>query len=160
MKSFLKTIVIAIIGCCVCVSCGKEESCIDDLVGAYSVNLEENVVWGNSSGTTYDSGVMVITKLSASKVKLSGFISALGEVVGNKLYLESQTHMSNLGYHTTTYSEGLFALGFLTIRSSIIGQLAATANGTLYPYRSICYLEARKIGDIENFVEFDTNNAD
>ena len=42
---------------------------MEDLVGTYSVKLEQNIVWGGDSGTAYDSGTITITQTSGSRVK-------------------------------------------------------------------------------------------
>ncbi len=145
MKKFLQIIAIAAIFSYVCTSCEKESEIgsINDLVGTYHVELTEDIVWGNSSGTTHDSGTVVITHLYDNKVKLSGFISTQGEVIDGYLYLENQTHSDIYGYTSTTYKKAIFGAGIITIWANVTGQLAS--NGVLYPFSSYCYFEGRKV---------------
>ena len=121
MKKQLLILMVAVISCCFGISCDEEDiggkpkvGSMEDLVGTYSVKLTEDVIWGGSSGTTYDIGTVVITKLSDNRVQLSGFISTQGMLVDGELYLDSQTHSDSYGYTTTTYTSALFGAGILT----------------------------------------------
>lgn len=155
MKKFLRLLIIAAIGCCVCISCEKDGpeggttiGSMEDLLGTYSVTVEENVFWGGDSGTIYDNGTITITKIDKNRVQLSGLISTQGTLVDGELGeldLESQYNKDNYGYITTTYNSALFGGGIITIWSESSGQLATTPNGTQYPYSSICYFKGRKV---------------
>ena len=118
---------------------------MEDLVGTYSVELEQNIVWGGSSGTTYDSGTITITKISDNRVQLRGFISTTGEFINGKLHLDSETNTDSYGYLTTTYNNVIFGGGILTIRANTYGQLATTPYGTRYTFSSIDYFKGWKI---------------
>ena len=152
MKKFLRLFIIAAIGCCVCISCEKNEmddkpqiGSMEDLLGTYSVTVEENVFWGGDSGTINDTGTITITILDKNRVQLRGLISTKGELVNGKLYLDSETNTDSYGYLSTTYKNVIFGAGILTIWSETSGRLATTPNGTLYPFNSLCYFEGRKI---------------
>ena len=118
---------------------------MDDLVGTYSVTVEENVFWGGDSGTIHDKGTITITKLDKNRVQLRGLISTKGELIGGKLYLDSETNTDSYGYLSTTYNSVIFGGGIITIWSETSGRLSTTPNGTLYPYSSLCYFEGRKM---------------
>lgn len=148
MKKFLQFFIIAVVGCCVSISCEKENAggigSMEDLVGTYSVNLEQNIVWGGDSGTAYDSGTITITKTSGNRVKLRGFISTTGELINGKLHLDSNTSTDSYGYLTTTYNSVIFGGGIITIWARTSGQLATTPYGTKYSFSSLDYFEGRK----------------
>lgn len=121
---------------------------MEDLLGTYSVTVEENVFWGGDSGTIYDNGTITITKIDKNRVQLRGLISTQGTLVDGELGeldLEPQYNKDNYGYITTTYTRALFGGGILTIWSEASGQLATTPNDTQYPYSSLCYFEGRKV---------------
>ena len=151
MKRILQFFIIATMCCCVSTSCEKGETgkpkvgSMEDLLGTYSVTVEENVFWGGDSGIIYDKGTITITRLDKNRVQLRGLISTKGELINGKLYLDSETNTDSYGYLSTTYSDALFGGGILTIWSDTSGRLATTPNGTLYSYRSLCYFEGRKI---------------
>lgn len=149
MKKFLQFLVIAAIYCCISISCEKEESggigSMEDLVGTYSVKLEQSIVWGGDSGTAYDSGTLTITKAAGNRVILRGFISATGELINGKLYLDSDTHTDSYGYLTATYNSVIFGGGIITIWARTSGQLATIPYGTRYSFSSIDYFEGIKI---------------
>ncbi len=152
MKKFLRLFIIAAISCCTCISCEKEEleggttiGSMEDLLGTYSVTVEENVFWGGDSGTINDTGTITITILDKNRVQLRGLISTKGELVNGKLYLDSETNTDSYGYLSTTYKNVIFGAGILTIWSETSGRLATTPNGTLYPFSSLCYFEGIKI---------------
>ena len=124
-------------------SCTKEQfDDADSFVGKYSVSVIENATWGHSSGTTTDTGTMIITKLSKSKVQLKGFLNTYGEIVGNSIYMESVTSYGADGYLTTVFSVGNLNSNVLTFTANMSGQLAD--NGTLYPFRSFSQFTAIK----------------
>lgn len=118
---------------------------MEDLVGTYSVELEQSIVWGGDSGTAYDSGTITITKTSGNRVKLRGFISTTGELINGKLYLDSNTNTDSYGYITTTYNSVIFGGGIITISARSSGQLATTPYGTKYSFSSLDYFVGRKI---------------
>ena len=138
--------------CCIGVSCAKEDigdkpkiGSMEDLLGTYSVTVEDYVVWGGDSGTIHDKGTITITKIDEDRVQLRGLISTKGRLVNGKLYLDSTTNTDSYGYITRTYDSALFGGGILTIFSRATGQLSTTPNGTRYSYSSSCYFEGRKI---------------
>ncbi len=114
-------------------SCTKENNA-DAFVGIYNVSVVENVTWGNSSGTLTDSGVLSITKVSGSRVKLSGFISTYGEVTGSSIYLESSTASDASGTITTVFGTGILSGNVLSLSATSTGQLKS--NGVFYPFTS------------------------
>ena len=152
MKNFLHFLIIAAMSCCIGVSCAKEDigdkpkiGSMEDLLGTYSVTVEDYVVWGGDSGTIHDKGTITITKIDEDRVQLRGLISTKGRLVNGKLYLDSTTNTDSYGYITRTYDSALFGGGILTIFSRATGQLSTTPNGTRYSYSSSCYFEGRKI---------------
>lgn len=133
----MKRIILATFMCLACLflgnSCNKEDYA-DDYVGIYNVSVVENVTWGNSSGTLTDSGVLSITKVSGSRVKLSGFISTYGEVTGSSIYLESSTASDASGTITTVFGTGILSGNVLSLSATSTGQLKS--NGVFYPFTS------------------------
>lgn len=147
MKRILHFFIVAIICCNILASCEKDSDIgsMEDLLGTYSVTVEETVFWGGDSGTIYDNGTITITKIDKNRVQLRGLISTQGTLVDGELYLESEYNTDNYGSITTTYKSALFGGGILTIWSELSGYLATTPNGTQYPYSSLCYFEGRKV---------------
>lgn len=126
-------------------SCSKIES--DDaetFVGTYNVSVIENVVWGNDSGTLNDNGTIVISKLSANRVSVRGYISTEGEVNGSSLFLEGTSFSDSYGYLTVSFGEGTLSGNVLTFSAVQTGQLSTTPNGTRYPFRNVSYFTAIK----------------
>ena len=147
MKRVLQFFTVAIICCNIFASCEKDSDIgsMEDLLGSYSVTVEENVFWGGDSGIIHDKGTITITRLDKNRVQLRGLISTKGELIDGKLYLDSETNTDSYGYLSTTYKSVIFGGGILTIWSETSGRLATTPNGTLYPFSSSCYFEGRKI---------------
>lgn len=147
MKRFFQFFIVAIICCNIFASCEEESEIgsMEDLLGTYSVTVEENVFWGGDSGTIYDNGTITITKIDKNRVQLSGLISTKGELIDGNLYLDSETNIDSYGNLSTIYKSVLFGGGILTIWSETSGQLATTPNGTLYPFSSLCYFEGKKV---------------
>ena len=147
MKRILQFLIAAIICCNIFTSCEKESDIgsMEDLLGTYSVTIEENFVWGGESGTIHDTGIITITKIDKNRVQLSGLISTKGELIDGNLYLDTETNIDSYGSLSTIYKSVLFGGGILTIWSETAGQLVSTPNGPLYPYSSICYFEGRKV---------------
>lgn len=125
-------------------SCSKMESpdAADAFVGTYNVSVVENVVWGYDSGTLNDNGMFVITKLSANRIQVRGYISTEGEVVGSSVYFEGSSSSDSAGYLTTSYGVGTLTGNVLTFTANQTGQLAS--NGVLYPFRNTSYFTAIK----------------
>lgn len=124
-------------------SCSKmSPDSADAFVGIYSASVIENVVWGYDSGTINDNGTLFITKLSANRVKVSGFLSTEGEVVGSYVYFEGESSYDSTGHLTISYSQGILSGNVLTFTVNMTGELAS--NGVLYPFRSTGYFTAIK----------------
>ena len=124
-------------------SCSTNNIEIDDadaFVGVYSVSVIENIIWGGSSGTINDNGTFRITKLSANRVQIEGYISTQAEVSGTSIFLEGGRYSDNTGYFTTSYGTGILDGNVLTFTANQSGQLAE--NGVLYPYRNTSYFTA------------------
>lgn len=122
--------------CVAMLSCSKleQEDPADKFVGTYSVSVTQFVVWGSASGTLSDNGTFMITKESATKVRVSGYMSTTGEVTGSTLYLNGFNSSDSAGYINTTFSPATLAGNVLTFTASRSGQLKD--NGIAYPYRS------------------------
>ena len=138
--------------CCFGISCEKNDvggkpeiGSMEDLLGTYSVTVEDYVIWGLDDGVIYDKGMITITQIDEDRVKLRGLISTTGILVDGKLYLDSTTNTDSYGYITRKYDSALFGAGILAIFSTATGQLSTTPNGTRYPYSSNCYFEGRKV---------------
>lgn len=114
-------------------SCSKANNA-DAFVGQYAVSTIENVTWGNDSGTLTDNGIFTITKLSSSRIQVSGYINTFGEVIGNSLYLESYTTSDSSGELTIVFETGVLKGNVLTLQSTTTGQLKY--HGVLYPFYS------------------------
>ena len=125
-------------------SCSPEslEDDADDFVGTYNASVIENVRWGASSGTLTSTGTFVISKVSANRVKASGYIETYGEVVGNTVYFESEYDSDSNGYLTTVYQQGVLRGNVLTFSTTMTGQLKD--NGKLYPFNATCSWTAIK----------------
>lgn len=130
-----KYIVLTIL-CFTLSSCSKtfEENDTDLFVGRYSVSVTQYVVWGGSSGTLTDSGVLRISKVSSTKVKTTGYFHTTGEVVGSTIYFESMYASDSAGYFTTTFDAATLNGNVLTFKTHRSGQLEY--GGIMYPYRS------------------------
>ena len=118
---------------------------MEDLLGTYSVTVEDYVIWGLDDGVIHDKGIITITQIDEDRVKLRGLISTTGRLVDGKLYLDSTTNTDSYGYITRKFDSALFGAGILAIFSKATGQLSTTPNGTRYPYSSNCYFEGRKV---------------
>ena len=118
---------------CVFSSCVFDDDA-DAFVGTYNVSVIENIRWGNDSGTTTPTGSFMISKVSASKVKVSGFIDTYGEVSGQTIFFESVFDSASEGSLTTVFQPGFLNGNVLTFSSTSTGQLKY--NGRLYPYSS------------------------
>ena len=114
-------------------SCTKTNNA-DVFVGLYNVSTIENITWGNDSGTLTDNGSFVITKLSSSRIQVSGYINTFGEINGNKLYLESYTTSDSNGTLTIVFETGTLDGNVLILPSTTTGQLKH--QGIFYPYRA------------------------
>ena len=124
-------------------SCSNDNTEIDDadaFVGVYSVSVIENVVWGSGSGTINDNGMIRITKLSANRVQINGYIDTQAEISGTYIFLEGGKYSDSSGYFTTSYGRGTLDGNVLTFTANQTGQLAS--NGVLYPYRNTSYFTA------------------
>lgn len=119
-------------------SCVEEEekTTADVFIGIYSISVTEQVIWGNDSGTLTDTGTLSITKISDTKVRASGFINTIGEIANSAIYFEPIQASDSYGYLTTTFSPVILSGNVLTMTATSTGQLATTANGVLYPFRS------------------------
>lgn len=140
LKFFAVILLSALISSC----SGKLDSSdnIEQFVGKYSVTITQNVVWGGSSSTLTDSGTMTIQR-SGSGVKVTGFISTTGRVIGNTLYLDTTTSSDSNGTITTTFSSAMLMANMLRITGHSSGQLKY--NGRMYAYSSTDNITARKI---------------
>ena len=126
-------------------SCSKiEPDDAEAFVGTYNVSVIENVVWGNDSGTLNDNGTIVISKLSANRVSVRGYISTEGEVNGSSLFLEGTSSSDSYGYLTVSFGEGMLSGNVLTFSAVQTGQLSTTPNGTRYPFRNVSFFTAIK----------------
>jgi hypothetical protein len=132
MKNYI-LIFIAIISAIINVAC-TEQNNADNFVGTYSVNTVQNVTWGNASATLTDHGFFRITKISASRVQVSGYFNTTGKVVGSNIYLKSYTDSDANGSLTISFGAGTLNGNVLTISSIQSGQLAE--NGIFYPFHS------------------------
>lgn len=138
-KKLLRNAVAIAIGSLSLLSCSKDEngsvgSDADRFVGAYSISVTEQVVWGSDSGTLTDTGVLTITKVSDTQVRATGFINDIGEVANSAIYFESIKASDSAGYMTTTFGPATLSDNVLTMTATSNGKLAN--NGVLYPFRS------------------------
>ena len=115
-----------------CSSLQREDEA-DAFVGTYKISVIEHVVWGNDSGNLNDSGILLITKVSANRVKTSGFFSTFGEVTGSFIYFESVHTSDSSGYIDEVYGQGMLSGNILNFTSNGTGKLRY--NGVLYPWR-------------------------
>lgn len=116
-------------------ACTKEDDA-DAFVGTYSVSTIENVVYGGNSGTLTNSGMLLISKVSANRVKTSGYFETYGEVVGSSVYFESYYASDAYGYFTAVFGVGTLNGNVLTFSCTMSGKLGE--NGVLYPFTSTC----------------------
>ena len=126
---FVAIISLAIIN----VAC-SEQNDADNFVGTYSVSTVQNVTWGNASATLTDYGVFRITKISSSRVQVSGYFNTTGKVVGSNIYLKSYTDSDANGTSTIDFGTGTLNGNVLTITSTQSGQLGG--NGVYYFFHS------------------------
>lgn len=52
----------------------------------YHYALDENDRWGSDSGTLTPTGTFYISKVSANRVQVTGYINTYGEVNGKTVY--------------------------------------------------------------------------
>ena len=95
----------------------------DAFVGTYTVSTVENVTWGGSSGMITDSGVLSISKLSANRVKISGYFNTYGNVIGSSIYLDSYTSADYTGTSTIVFGVGILEGNVITLTSTMNGVL-------------------------------------
>ncbi len=141
LKSLMLTALIAVILSACTTSFDKEDDA-DSFVGTYNVSVVEHVVWGNDSGTLTNTGTLMITKLSASRVQTSGFFRTQGEVTGKSVYFEAIHSSGSDGYTDDVFGPGFLNGNVLTVTGNSTGQLKY--NGTLYPYRRTAEITAIK----------------
>lgn len=108
----------------------KDDS--DDFVGTYKASVIENVRWGSDSGTLTPTGTFYISKVSANRVQVTGYINTYGEVNGKTVYFESMYDSDSEGYITTVFQQGILNGNVLTFSTTSTGQLKY--NGKMYPY--------------------------
>ena len=147
MKNFFQIFIVATLCCSIFASCEKDSNIgsMADLLGTYSVTVEDYVIWGADDGTIHDKGTITITQIDEDRVQLRGLISTKGELIDGNLYLDTETNIDSYGSLSTIYKSVLFGGGILTIWSETAGQLVSTPNGPLYPYSSLCYFEGKKV---------------
>lgn len=138
-KSLLRIVVAMTIGSLTILACSKEvngfsEGDADRFVGTYSISVTEQVVWGGDSGTITNTGVLIITKVSDTQVRATGFFNDIGEVANSAIYFESIKSSDSAGYMTTTFGPATLSGNVLTMTATSNGKLAS--NGVLYPFRS------------------------
>ena len=104
----------------------------DDFVGTYKASVIENVRWGSDSGTLTPTGTFYISKVSANRVIVTGYINTYGEVNGKTVYFESMYSSDSEGYITTVFQQGILNGNVLTFSTTSTGQLKY--NGKMYPY--------------------------
>ena len=104
----------------------------DDFVGTYKASVIDNVHWGSDGGTLTPTGTFYISKVSASRVKVSGYIDTYGEVNGKTVYFESMYNSDSEGNMTTVFQQGILNGNVLTFSTTSTGQLKY--NGILYPF--------------------------
>ena len=105
----------------------------DAFVGTWNVSVVEHVVWGYSSGTLTDTGTLIITKISASRVQTSGYFRTQGEVVGNVVYFEATHSSDSAGYMDNVFGPATLNGNVITVTGNTTGQLKD--NGIAYPFR-------------------------
>ena len=105
-------------------ACTKiEDDEVDAFVGTYTISTIENVTWGGSSGMITDSGILRISKLSANRVKVSGYFNTYGNVIGSSIYLDSYTSSDYAGTSTIVFGVGFLNGNVLTLTSTMNGIL-------------------------------------
>ena len=104
-----------------CTKIGDDEA--DAFVGTYTVSTVENVTWGGSSGIITDNGVLRISKLSANRVKVSGYFDTYGNVIGSSIYMDSYTSSDYTGTSTIVFGVGVLNGNVLTLTSTMNGVL-------------------------------------
>ncbi|MBR5384846.1 MAG: hypothetical protein IK143_03110 [Bacteroidales bacterium] len=116
------------------ISCSPEalKDDADDFVGIYKASVIENVRWGSDSGTLTPTGTFYISKVSANRVQVTGYINTYGEVNGKTVYFESMYDSDSEGYITTVFQQGILNGNVLTFSTTSTGQLKY--NGKMYPY--------------------------
>ena len=116
------------------ISCSPEalKDDADDFVGTYKASVIENVRWGSDSGTLTPTGTFYISKVSANRVQVTGYINTYGEVNGKTVYFESMYDSDSEGYITTVFQQGILNGNVLTFSTTSTGQLKY--NGKMYPY--------------------------
>ena len=112
------------------VACSNDDD-YADFSGFYDVSVVENFVWGNTSGTLTDTGIIGI-KVSGSHATVEGLISTTGQIVGNTLYLNATTNQTGGEYLTTTFDPATLTGNVLRFNSHQSGKLKS--NGVLYPF--------------------------
>ena len=145
MNSPLKNILLFLLSTFLLYSCSgilDKEDDADAFVGTYNVSVVEHVVWGNDSGTLTNTGTLMITKLSATRVQTSGFFRTQGEVTGKTVYFEAMHSSDSEGYTDDVFGPGTLNGNVLTVTGNSTGQLKY--NGKLYPYRRTAEITAIK----------------
>ena len=92
----------------------------DDFVGTYKASVIENVRWGSDSGTLTPTGTFYISKVSANRVKVTGYINTYGEVSGKTAYFESMYSSDSEGYITTVFQQGILNGNVLTFSTTSV----------------------------------------
>ena len=143
MKKFLAfcSVIISLLSIFSCSKMASEDSA-DAFVGEYNVSVVENVVWGSDSGTFNDNGVIYISKVSSDRIRVCGYITTEGSVVGSSVYFEGTSSSDSSGYITTSFGVGNLSGNVLTFTANQTGQLAY--NGVMYPFRCTASFTAIK----------------
>lgn len=122
----IKAIALVVITLFSILSCAKKplEDSAEDFVGEYKASVIDNVRWGSDSGTLTGTGTFYISKVSSSRVKVSGYINTYGEVNGKMIYFESITNTDSEGTITTVFQQGILNGNVMTFSSTSTGQLS------------------------------------
>ena len=113
-------------------ACSKQDDDADAFVGYYTTSATVTSTWAGTTHTSALSGNMTITKVSANRVKTSGWMSTYGEVVGNAIYLESYPYSESDYTTTTVFGPGFLNGNVLTFSCTESGKILSS--GTWYPY--------------------------
>ena len=108
----------------------------------FLVLLLVQIILPDTSAKETNTGTLMITKISATRVQTSGFFRTQGEVTGKTVYFEAMHSSDSEGYTDDVFGPGTLNGNILTVTGNTTGQLKY--NGKLYPYRRTAEITAIK----------------
>lgn len=104
-------------------SCSKRDDA-QAFVGNYTVNIMESMTMFGQTKINYYNGRLVISKVSPTRVKVSGYLNTYGDVNGNTIYLEPTSDRTSDSSMDTVFEPGKLSFNVISFESMTVGQIS------------------------------------